>query len=84
MESRQGEFASQALAPSLAVYVPPGWAHRTVNTGPEPLVFFAGYFAGAGHDYSAVERTGFSRRVYRGPSGPELRPPLTGAPEGQR
>ena len=59
----------------MAVYVPPRWVHRTVNTGPEPLVFLASYFAGAGHDYASVERSGFSRRVYRGASGPELRPP---------
>ena len=75
MESRDGEFASEPLVPSLAVYVPPGWAHRTVNTGPGPLVFLAVYFAGAGHDYRAVERFGFSQRVYQGADGPELRPP---------
>jgi glucose-6-phosphate isomerase len=75
MESREGEFAYEALTPSVAVYVPPRWAHRTVNTGKEPLVFLASYFAGAGHDYSAVERSGFSCRVYRGASGPEVRPP---------
>jgi glucose-6-phosphate isomerase, archaeal len=83
MESRDGELACEALAPSLSVYVPPGWAHRTVNTGAVPLVFFAAYFAGAGHDYSMVENQGFSRRVHRGPSGPELRPPvLAGKPAG--
>jgi glucose-6-phosphate isomerase, archaeal len=75
MESREGDFAYEPLTPSVAVYVPPRWAHRTVNTGPEPLVFLASYFAGAGHDYSTVERSGFSRRVYRGTSGPEVRPP---------
>lgn len=75
MESRDGEFACEALAPSVAVYVPPGWAHRTVNTGTEPFVFLCSYLAGAGHDYSSVERYGFSRRVYRGDSGPEVRPP---------
>jgi glucose-6-phosphate isomerase, archaeal len=75
MESRNGDFASEALAPSVAVYVPPGWAHRTVNTGTEPFSFLASYFAGAGHDYSSVERHGFSHRVYRGASGPEVRPP---------
>ena len=76
MESREGDFAYQALTPSVAVYVPPRWAHRTVNTGTEPLVFLASYFAGAGHDYSAIERSGFSRRVYRGASGPESGPPV--------
>jgi glucose-6-phosphate isomerase, archaeal len=75
MESREGAFAYEALAPSVSVYVPPRWAHRTVNTGTEPLVFLASYFAGAGHDYSSVERSGFSCRVYRGASGPEVRPP---------
>jgi glucose-6-phosphate isomerase, archaeal len=75
MESREGDFACEALTPSVAVYVPPRWAHRTVNTGAGPLVFLASYFADAGHDYSAVERFGFSRRVYRGASGPEVRPP---------
>jgi glucose-6-phosphate isomerase, archaeal len=75
MESRDGNFACEALAPSVAVYVPPAWAHRTANTGTEPFIFLATYFAGAGHDYSSVERDGFSRRVYRGASGPEVRPP---------
>jgi glucose-6-phosphate isomerase, archaeal len=75
MESREGDFACEALAPKVTVYVPPGWAHRTINTGTEPFVFLACYFAGAGHDYSSVERQGFSRRVYQGASGPEVRSP---------
>ncbi len=84
MQSREGEFAHEPLSPAVAVYVPPGWAHRTVNTGPEPLVFLASYFAGAGHDYSSVERSGFSRRVHRGPGGPELRPPRLASEAAQR
>jgi glucose-6-phosphate isomerase len=73
MESREGEFADQELAPSTSVYVPPGWAHRTVNTGSGPLAFLAAYFGDAGHDYDSVERTGFSRRVHHGDQGPQLR-----------
>lgn len=73
METRGGEFASAALEPCASVYVPPGWAHRTVNTGGVSLVFLAAYPGDAGHDYAAIERSGFSRRVFRGPSGPELR-----------
>jgi glucose-6-phosphate isomerase len=79
MESRGREFAHEALVPSASVYVPPGWAHRTVNTGDEPLVFLAVYFGDAGHDYESVKRTGFSRRVHRGASGPEIRPALSPA-----
>jgi glucose-6-phosphate isomerase, archaeal len=68
MESRDGEFETRPLGPSGAVYVPPGWAHRTVNTGNEPLVFLATWFGDAGHDYQAE----FSWRVHRGDDGPEI------------
>lgn len=74
MQTRDGQFASEPLMPSATVYVPPGWAHRTVNTGPAPLVFLAVYPGDAGHDYESIERSGFSRRVHRGPDGAELRP----------
>ena len=73
MESHEGEFAYQELVPSTSVYVPPGWAHRTVNTGSGPLAFLAAYFSDAGHDYGSVERTGFSRRVHHSDQGPQLR-----------
>jgi glucose-6-phosphate isomerase, archaeal len=72
MESRDGDFETARLVPSASVYVPPGWAHRTVNTGEVPLAFLAVYSGDAGHDYESVERTGFSRRVYRGPGGPAV------------
>jgi glucose-6-phosphate isomerase, archaeal len=78
MESRDGDFASEPLTPSAAVYVPPGWAHRTVNTGTEPLSFLAVYFGDAGHDYESIEQSGFSRRVHRGGTGPELRETAAG------
>jgi glucose-6-phosphate isomerase, archaeal len=73
MESRDGEFAHERLTPSAAVYVPPGWAHRTVNTGSGPLSFLAVYYGDAGHDYESIEKSGFVMRVHRGEAGPELR-----------
>jgi glucose-6-phosphate isomerase, archaeal len=72
MQSRTGEFARQDLEPRASVYVPPGWAHRTVNTGDTPLVFLAVYFGDAGHDYDSVADAGFGWRVFRGADGPEL------------
>jgi glucose-6-phosphate isomerase len=80
METRDGDFAESRLVPTASVYVPPGWAHRTVNTGNTPLVFLAVYPGDAGHDYESVKRSGFSRRVYRGPGGPELRSARQTAP----
>ena len=53
-------------------YVPGGWAHRSVNVGAEPLVFFAAYVGDAGHDYDTVERTGFPVLIVAGDDGPEV------------
>ncbi|HTW06489.1 MAG TPA: glucose-6-phosphate isomerase family protein [Acidimicrobiales bacterium] len=61
------------LAPGVLAYVPPGWAHRTVNTGDQPLVFFAVYPGHAGHDYAAVSDRGFGCRVLRTAEGAVLR-----------
>jgi glucose-6-phosphate isomerase, archaeal len=74
METRGGEFATAELLPSAAVYVPPGWAHRTVNTADKPLVFLAVYPGDAGYDYEAIEQRGFSRRVHSREGGYELHP----------
>jgi glucose-6-phosphate isomerase len=61
------------MGPGTVAYVPPNWAHRTVNTGEEPFVFFAVYPGQAGHDYGTIEKTGFPQRVLRMPEGAELR-----------
>lgn len=42
-------------------YVPAMWAHRTVNVGDEPFIFFAAWPGDAGHDYGTIERTGFAK-----------------------
>jgi glucose-6-phosphate isomerase len=46
------------------VYVPPHWAHRSINTGPEPLVSFCVYPAEAGHNYGDIVTEGFPKRVF--------------------
>lgn len=44
-------------------YIPPGWAHRSVNTGDEPYRFLAVYPGSAGHDYGWVLEHGMGRRA---------------------
>lgn len=44
-------------------YIPPFWAHRTVNTGDEPLVFFGVYRGDAGHNYGIIEEKGMAKLV---------------------
>lgn len=42
METPEGEWRVEPFAAGQVVYVPPRWAHRTVNTGTEELLFFLG------------------------------------------
>jgi glucose-6-phosphate isomerase, archaeal len=62
------------MAPGVIGYIPPGWAHRSVNTGSEPYSFLAVYPGGAGHDYGWVVEHGMGKRVRRTPGGYELVP----------
>ena len=64
MEDARGEWAAEEVERGRAVYVPPGWAHRSINIGnSENLVTFFVYRADAGHDYGTIERQGFRKRV---------------------
>jgi glucose-6-phosphate isomerase len=71
--TERGESAALPMAAGTVAYVPPGWAHRTVNTGEEPFVFFAVYPGQAGHDYASIEESGFTQRVLASPEGPVIR-----------
>ena len=62
------------MLPGTIGYIPPGWAHRSVNTGDEPYAFLAVYPGGAGHDYGWVLEHGMGSRAYRAASGVDLRP----------
>jgi glucose-6-phosphate isomerase len=53
-------------------YVPGGWAHRSANTGDQPLIFFAAYIGDAGHDYATVLERGFPILAVQGAGGPEV------------
>jgi len=63
MKTKDGQFTSQVMEKGRMVYVPPSWAHRSVNTGTEPLVSFCVYNAEAGHNYGDIETEGFVKRV---------------------
>jgi glucose-6-phosphate isomerase len=71
--TEEGESAATPMRRGTVAYVPPHWAHRTVNTGDAPFVFFAVYPGQAGHDYGAIEARGFAQRVLASPGGPVVR-----------
>jgi glucose-6-phosphate isomerase len=72
MASESGEHRVVEMRKGTVAYVPGGWAHRSANTGSEPLVFFAAFVGDAGHDYEAVAERGFPILALKGPSGPEI------------
>lgn len=61
------------MTPGTIGYIPPGWAHRSVNVGDQPYAFLAVYPGGAGHDYGWVLEHGMGKRAYRTAAGFELR-----------
>jgi len=63
MKTADGRFDAQPFHRGAMVYCPPYWAHRSVNTGKEPLVSFCSYNAEAGHNYGDIEKEGFVKRV---------------------
>jgi glucose-6-phosphate isomerase len=73
MKTKDGRFAAERMEKGRMVYVPPFWAHRSVNTGSEPLVSFCAYNAEAGHNYGDIETEGFVRRVMRVSGAPVIR-----------
>ncbi len=72
MENEAGETSVEELYPGRVVYVTPRWAHRSVNAGREDLVTFFVYPGHAGHDYAAIDATGFRKRIVDQGGVPEI------------
>ncbi len=63
LQHEDGRTAALKMEAGTVAYVPPYWAHRTVNTASEPFVFFAAWPGDAGHDYATIEEKGFAKQV---------------------
>jgi glucose-6-phosphate isomerase len=69
LENPEGDTAFHPLSPGKAVYVPPRYAHRSINTGKVPLVTFFAFRGDAGHNYGAIETKGYRKLVVEGTNG---------------
>lgn len=58
-DEQTGESRLEPLGANQVVYVPGHTAHRTINTGTEPLVYIGVYPSAAGHDYGAIAQRNF-------------------------
>ena len=65
MKTTDGDCVLEPMSRNRLVYVPPYWAHRSINTGGEPLVSFCAYPGDAGHNYGDIETEGFPKRVFK-------------------
>jgi glucose-6-phosphate isomerase len=73
METPEGDWAVEALRPGQVLYVPPRWAHRSVNTSPDAdLVTLFVYPGHAGHDYGTIEQQGFRKLVIKTNGQPQV------------
>ena len=61
LESPEGDWSAQPLKPGVMVYVPPRYAHRSINTGAVPMVTFFCFRGDAGHDYGTIETKGYRK-----------------------
>jgi glucose-6-phosphate isomerase len=73
MESPEGDTEIQWLKAGGAVYVPPRYAHRSINTGTnESLITFFAFRGDAGHDYGTIETKGFRKLLVEKNGKPEM------------
>lgn len=83
LESSKGDFRALQMKSGTVAYIPPYWAHRTVNVGSEKFVFFGVYPADAGHNYKEIENRGFAQILVEREGKPALMPNSNRARQGQ-
>lgn len=62
MQTPAGEVHAIEMTRGVAAYVPPYWAHRTINIGTDNFSFYACYPSDAGYDYASIAEKGFAGR----------------------
>lgn len=73
METPEGDWAVETLYPNRVLYVPPRWAHRSVNTDIDvDLMTFFVYPGNAGHDYGSIENQGFRKLIVEQDGNPKV------------
>jgi glucose-6-phosphate isomerase len=72
MQTKNGDSTYLPLRPGFVVYVPPSWAHRTVNVGENILSFLFVYQSNSGHDYETIRQTGFAKIVLEDEGQPKV------------
>jgi glucose-6-phosphate isomerase, archaeal len=72
-DEETGESRLVPLGSGQIVYVPGHTAHRTINSGADPLVYIGIFSARAGHDYSSIAAKNFRHVVVADGDGVAMR-----------
>lgn len=72
LENPEGDWSAQPLSPGMTVYVPPRYAHRSINTGNVPMVTIFCFRGDAGHDYGTIETKGYRKLIVEKDGKPEI------------
>lgn len=63
LQDRDGKSETVEMREGSCAFIPPDWAHRSINTGSVPLVFTWFCNVLAGHDYDAIASRGMRMLV---------------------
>lgn len=63
LESRDGVSKTVDMRPGICAFIPPDWAHRSINVGADKLVFVWVCNPQAGHDYGEILKKGMRKLV---------------------
>ena len=61
LENRQGQCETVEMREGTCAFIPPDWAHRSINCGSEPLVFSWFCSVEAGHNYGQILKQGMRK-----------------------
>ncbi len=57
------------MSKGIIAYIPPGWAHRTVNIGDKDFIFMSIFPGDAGYDYNRLRKNNINIRIYKSEKG---------------
>ena len=72
MQKKDGQAIYLSIKRGSIIYVPPYWAHRTINVGKRKLSLLYIYPADAGHDYEIIKQKGFAKIVIEEKGQPKI------------
>jgi glucose-6-phosphate isomerase len=72
LQSRDGVARTVDMRPGICAFIPPDWAHRSINVGDDRLVFVWVCNPDAGHEYGEILEKGMRKIVVEDGGAPRI------------